>query len=172
MVGAGTVRTERYGRLVRDAARREQRRAGGLAADPLAIVVSASLRLPSDLPLLRDRDSRVVVVTASDGQLANCPARVAYLRSSPVDLPAALARLRVEHGVRAILCEGGPQLNASLLAAELVDELFLTTNPLLAGAAGARTIVDGAALRAPVELKLLWLLECGGELFARYAVGA
>ncbi|MGI8729257.1 MAG: dihydrofolate reductase family protein, partial [Solirubrobacteraceae bacterium] len=36
MVGAGTLRTERYGRLVPDPHRREQRVAAGLAADPLA----------------------------------------------------------------------------------------------------------------------------------------
>ncbi|MEA2129562.1 MAG: hypothetical protein QOJ85_2453, partial [Solirubrobacteraceae bacterium] len=67
MVGAGTVRTERYGRLVRDGARREQRRAAGLEPDPLAIVVSGSLVLPPDVPLLQDPEQRIVVVTASDG---------------------------------------------------------------------------------------------------------
>src|SRR5215212_2961959 len=41
MVGAGTIRAERYGRIVRKPERREQRVAGGLAADPLAVVVSA-----------------------------------------------------------------------------------------------------------------------------------
>ena len=172
MVGAGTLRTERYGRLVRDAARREQRRAAGLAPDPLAIVVSGSMRLPADVPLLQDRDSRVVVVTASDGVIEGCAAQVEYLRSSPVDLAAALARLRGDHGVRSILCEGGPHLNASLLAAGLIDELFLTTVPKLAGGAGALTIVADAPLREPLALELVWLLESAGELFARYAVGA
>src|SRR3954452_20601907 len=45
MVGAGPVRTERYGRIVRAPERRARREAEGLAADPLAIVVSASLNL-------------------------------------------------------------------------------------------------------------------------------
>ena len=170
MVGAGTVRTERYGRLVRDPARREQRMAAGLAADPLAIVVSGSLQLPADVPLLQDPDSRVVVVTASDGVLEGCEATVEYLRSSPVDLPGALTALRASHDVRSILCEGGPRLNASLLAAGLLDELFLTTVPKLAGGAGALTIVGDAPLREPAGLSLVWLLEAEGELFARYAL--
>jgi riboflavin-specific deaminase-like protein len=171
MVGARTLRTERYGRLVPDAARREQRSAAGLAPEPLAIVVSGSLDLPPDLPLLRDPSSRVLVVTASDGVVGDdCAADVQYLRSAPVDLAAVLARLRAEHGVRSILCEGGPTLNASLLAAGLVDELFLTTVPMLAGAAGALTIAGGAPLREPLRLELVWLLESAGELFARYAL--
>src|SRR3954470_6622793 len=57
MVGAGTVRTERYGRLVRDPELRERRVAEGLAPDPLAVVVSARLRLPPDTPLLQDEHS-------------------------------------------------------------------------------------------------------------------
>lgn len=170
MVGAGTARAERYGRLVRDPARREQRVAAGLAPDPLAIVVSGSLRLPADVPLLQDPDSRVVLITASDGVIEGCAASVEYLRSSPVDLPGALAALRAEHGVRSILCEGGPHLNASLLADGLIDELFLTTVPKLAGRAGALTIMGEAPQREPLDLRLVWLLEAEGELFARYAL--
>ena len=170
MVGAGTVRTERYGRLVRDADRREQRRAAGLQDDPLAIIVSGSLGIPPDLPLLQDPEQRVVFVTADDGEIPGCAAQVSYVRSSPVDLPAALATLRTEHGVRSILCEGGPHLNGSLLAAGLVDELFLTTAPVLAGGADPLTIVEGYAPEEPVALELVWLLAAGSELFARYAL--
>ncbi|MGH2919232.1 MAG: dihydrofolate reductase family protein [Solirubrobacteraceae bacterium] len=171
MVGAGTLRVERYGRLVRDEHRRDQRRAFGLDPDPLAIVVSASLNLPRDLPLLQDPSSRGVVITSSEAELEGAAAQVEYLRSSPVDLPAALARLRTEYGVRSILCEGGPHLNASLLADGLLDELFLTTVPKLGGAAGALSIMDDAPLGELLALRLLWLLESGGELFARYAIG-
>jgi riboflavin-specific deaminase-like protein len=170
MVGAGTLRTERYGRLVRDPHRREQRALAGLAADPLAIVVSGRLDLPADLPLLHDPASRLVVVTSSAASLPAVEAQVSYLRCTPVDLTRALARLRAEHGVRSILCEGGPSLNASLLAAGLVDELFLTTVPKLAGGAGALTIVGAAPLEAPLGARLGWLLEHDGELFARYRV--
>ena len=170
MVGAGTVRTERYGRLVRDPARREQRRAAGLEPDPLAIVVSGRLDLPADVPLLQDPAQRVVVVTASEAVIAGCAAQVEYLRSAPVDLRAALELLRAEHGVRSILCEGGPHLNGSLLADGLIDELFLTTVAKLAAGAGALTIVQGGAVDEPRALELVWLLAAGSELFARYAL--
>jgi riboflavin-specific deaminase-like protein len=171
MVGAGTVRAERYGRLVRDPHRREQRAAAGLAADPLAIVVSGRLDLSCELPLLADAASHVVVITASDASIDGCAARVEYLRSSPVDVRAALARLRAQHGVRSILCEGGPSLNGTLLAGGLIDELFLTTVGKLAGGAGALTIIGSSPIDEPVGVRLLSLCECDGELFARYAVG-
>ena len=170
MAGAGTVRLERYGRLVRDESRRAARAARGQEPDPLAVVVSRSLNLPADVPLLQDPGSRVVIVTSSDTELAGVAADVTYLRES--DLAVALRRLRAEHGVRSILCEGGPDLNASLLPAGLVDELFLSIAPVLAGTAGALTIVDGAPLEAPVALDLVWLLESDGQLFARYALSA
>ena len=170
MVGAGTLRVERYGRIVRDAERREQRRLAGLQPDPLAIVVSGSLDLPADLPLLQDPDSRVVVITASEASIDGARADVQYLRypAGGIDLAAALAQLRSENRVRSILCEGGPHLNASLVANGLIDELFLTTSPQLAGGAGVLSIMDDALLGAPLALTLLSLCEHAGELFARY----
>ena len=94
MVGAGTLRAERYGRIVPDPQRREQRVAAGLEADPLAIVVSGRLDLPADLPLLHDPSSRVLVVTAVETALEGCAAEVSYLRGAPIDLAAALAEAR------------------------------------------------------------------------------
>ncbi|MGH3770587.1 MAG: RibD family protein [Pseudonocardiaceae bacterium] len=173
MVGARTVRIERYGRLVRDPRSQQRRVARGLAPEPLAIVVSGRLSLTPDLPLLADPHSRVVVLTASDADIDECAAQVSYLRPAPseeMDLSAMLARLRTEHGVRSVLCEGGPTLNASLLPAGLVDELFLSIAPALAGSAGSRSILDRAPLAVPGGLELVWLLESGSQLFARYAL--
>ena len=85
----------------------------------------------------------------------------------PADLPQLLRSLRAE-GVEALLCEGGPTLHGSLQAADLVDELFLTIAPKLAGA-GAPSILEGG-LTEPIGLRLAWLLEEDGELFARYTV--
>src|SRR3954451_15613066 len=111
MVGAGTISTERYGRIVRKPERREKRAAEGLAPAPLAVVVSARMRLPPDLPLLQDEDSTVVVCTASSEELPDTPAEVHYLRgTADIDLEVRplLERVRSEFGVRSVLCEGGP----------------------------------------------------------------
>jgi 5-amino-6-(5-phosphoribosylamino)uracil reductase len=173
LVGAGTIRTERYGRLVRDPKLRQRRVERGLAADPLAIIVSRTLTLSPELPLLVDPHSQVVVLTGSEAELPGCAARVSYLRPAlgeKLDLSAMLHRLRTEYGVRSVLCEGGPNLNATLLPAGVIDELFLSIAPTLAGSAGSLSIVGRAPLTEPVGLVLVWLLESGGQLFARYRI--
>ena len=70
--------------------------------------------------------------------------------------------------MRALLCEGGPTLNRALLAAGVVDELFLTLSPLLAGNADAPRIVEGEDLPHPAALQLAWVLRHGDELYLRY----
>lgn len=166
MAGAGTVRVERYARLVHDELRPLRERFG-TRPDPLGVVVSRSLRLPADLPLLNEPGRDVAVITESTGTLPAVPARVHYLRMA---LPDALGALRAEHGVRAIVCEGGPNLNASLLPTGLADELHLCIAPTLAGGADPLTILSGPALDPPLGLTLVWLLESGGWLFARYTI--
>lgn len=84
-----------------------------------------------------------------------------------VDLPALL-RVQREQGVRALLCEGGPTLHRSLQELGLVDELFLTIAPKLAGDGSPNLL--SVALPGIVDLDLVWLLEDEGELFARYRV--
>ena len=177
MAGAATARTERYGRMVRDPTRREKREREGLASDPLACVVSGSLAGLAELPLLAAPQQAVALVTGASGEIGPTQATVHYVRAARedasvggVDLAAALGTLRAEHGVRSILCEGGPTLNAELLRAGLVDELFLSVAPKLVGGAGALTIVAGAAMPEPVELELVWVLEHEGELYLRLRV--
>jgi riboflavin-specific deaminase-like protein len=169
MVGAGTVRAERYGRVAKAEELREKRRREGLEPDPLAVIVSARLDLPADLPLLQEPEQRVVVATGSDTELLGVTAQVEYLRVGD-DLPLLAARLREEYGVRSVLCEGGPTLNSYLLAAGLVDELFLTLSPKLTGGAAALTIVAGRELLEPTELAPVWVLDAGGELFTRWRI--
>jgi riboflavin-specific deaminase-like protein len=175
MAGAGTVRTERYGRMVKSDELRERRVRDGLAPDPLALVVSARLNLPADLPLLQDPESHVAVLTASGDTLPDVPARVEVLRGEMADdgsglvLAPLLRKLRDERGVRSILCEGGPALNDGLLREGLVDELFLALAPKIA-AGEAMTVVTGAPLRPPPELELVTVLEAESNLFMRYRV--
>jgi riboflavin-specific deaminase-like protein len=169
MVGAGTVRIERYGRMAKTDELRDKREREGLARDPVAVVVSARLDLPADLPLLNEPEQRVVIATGSDASLPGLRGQVEYARVGD-DLPLLMARLREDHGVRSVLCEGGPTLNSHLLAAGLVDELFLTLNPKLAGGASALTIVAGRELVEPVELDLVSVAEGDGDLFTRWGV--
>lgn len=76
-----------------------------------------------------------------------------------------------ERGHRLILSEAGPHGFGALVAAGLVDELFLTLSPLLAGAehTSRSALVEGVdLLPLHVEGRLLGLRRQGSHLFARY----
>ncbi len=177
LVGAGTVRAERYGPLVRDAAVRRRRVERGLSEQPLACIVSGRVALPSDLPLLADERSHVVILTPSDASLTGARAQLDYVRAErdgALELPRALSELRERYGVRTLLCEGGPHLNAELLLAGVVDELFVSLSPMLAGGEGTTgeslRIIAGAEFDEPLALELLSTLESDSHLFLRYRV--
>jgi riboflavin-specific deaminase-like protein len=169
MVGAGTVRAERYGRMTKSDELRAAREAEGLAAHPLAVVVSARLDLHTDLPLLNEPEQPVLIATGSEAVLDGLGQQVIYERTGD-DLQLLMSRLRERHGVRSVVCEGGPTLNSHLFAAGLVDELWLTLNPKVAGGAAALTIVAGRELVEPAELERVSVAEGDGDLFTRWRV--
>lgn len=150
MVGAETVRVESYGPL-----------------EPAAVLVTRSVQVPPDVGLLKAPGNRVVVCTPSpDRELPACAADVSYLRGT---LEEGVRRLRTELGMRSVLCEGGPQLLGDLVRAGLVDELHLVIAPKIAAGPDPLTIVTGAALDPPADLRLLSVHESGGYLFLRYS---
>jgi riboflavin biosynthesis pyrimidine reductase len=167
MIGAGTMRAERYGRIIGDSAKRELRERSGLAPDPLVVIVSGSLDLPWDAPLFTAGEGRVLILTASEAEPPETATPLQLQRhEGAVNLTEALKRLGREHGVRALLSEGGPHLHEQLQADGLVNELFLTIAPKLSGGEAPR-ILEGP-LPGIVDFDLAWLLEEDGELFARY----
>jgi riboflavin biosynthesis pyrimidine reductase len=171
MVGAETIRVESYGRAINSAEARARREAEGLPADIATVLVTRRVSLPAGVGLLRAPENTVIVLTPSeDGELpAEAQATVAYLREP--DITEGLRRLRSEHGLRSIVCEGGPNLNATLLPAGLVDELHLVYAPKLAGGRDPLTILGGDELDPAIDLELVTLHESGGYLFCRYRIG-
>jgi riboflavin-specific deaminase-like protein len=167
MIGAGTMRAERYGRVVPDPEKRARRERDGLPHDPLAVVISGRLDIPWDATLFTEGGGQVLIFTASETEAPETRTPVGIVRhQGKVDLAAMLTHLRTERGVRALLCEGGPRVHAQLIELGLVDELFVTHAPKLAGGEGP-TLAEGLPeLERPLELA--WLLEQDGELFARY----
>ena len=167
MIGAGTMRAERYGRVLADQAERERREQIGLPRDPLMVIVSGRLDLPWDAPLFTAGAGRVLIFTASEAEPPQTATAVRIVRHERfVDVVEALRQLRQEHGIRALLCEGGPGLHNELEGAGVVDDLFLTIAPKLSGGEAPR-IIEGD-LPGVAELELGWLLEQEGELFVRY----
>lgn len=167
MVGAGTMRAERYGRMVSDPNLRAYRERTGLAHDPLGVIVSNRLELPWDAGLFTDGGGRVVIFTASDQEPPETATPVTIVRHPDgVELDRAMEWLRVERGICSVLCEGGPTLHGRLREGGLADELFLTIAPKIAGGEGPR-ILEGA-LPDIDNVELAWLLASESELFGRY----
>jgi riboflavin-specific deaminase-like protein len=167
MIGAGTMRAERYGRMVSDPDFRAYRERTGLAHDPLGVIVSNRLELPWDAGLFTDGGGEVVVFTASEEEPPETATPVTVVRHPEgVELERALEWLLAEREIKSILCEGGPTLHGRLREGGLADELFLTIAPKIAGGEGPR-ILEGA-LPDIDQVELAWLLESKGELFARY----
>jgi riboflavin biosynthesis pyrimidine reductase len=158
LVGAGTARAEGY----------------RPTAVPIALV-SRSLDLDLGGALFADPVHRTLVITCatSDPVRRAEVARAADLvvaGDADVDLAAAVADLR-ERGLRRVDCEGGPSLLAAVAAAGLLDEVCLTTAPLLVAGDSSR-ITRGPRLPVPLPLRLTQVLEEDGFLFARYRVEA
>jgi riboflavin biosynthesis pyrimidine reductase len=111
--------------------------------NPLLVIVSGSGRLGLERAIFRTPTMRTVVITTSAGRDALEKAGAAKLTSVQIQAldssdgtiaPGAILRLLYTHlGVRRLLHEGGPSLFGQFLAAESVDELFLTLSPQIAG---------------------------------------
>jgi riboflavin biosynthesis pyrimidine reductase len=104
------------------------------------------------------------------GRLPAASAVVALGEDEELAPEAIVAALR-ERGHRLVLCEAGPHTFGSLLAARVVDELFLTLSPLLAGDAGAGSrfrLVEGASLDPLLNGRLLSIRRHAEHAFLRY----
>lgn len=124
LVGAGTARAEQY---------------GPPSAPHLRIaVVTSSCELNFESPLFAS--GKGIVVTHLDAPQVPVESIRAGHRS--IDLGEVLEQLHAQ-GVRRVLAEGGPQLNAALLAADLADVVHLTVSPQLMGSRGS-SWVNGA----------------------------
>src|SRR6201999_2288154 len=171
LIGPGTVRAEGYARLVGNPERRAAREAAGLAPDPLTVLISRRFDIPWEAGLFAAPSQPVIVYTSADAvrDRPDMPAPVEIVALPECTPAAALADLRAR-GVRALLSEGGPTLFHGLLAAGLVDELFLTLSPLLTGDAAEAAILSAPRLDAPVRSRLRWVLRSEQELFLRYTI--
>ncbi|MFF0376068.1 pyrimidine reductase family protein [Actinoplanes missouriensis] len=168
IVAAGTVRAENYDALRLTPAARAWRTAAGLPEFPLMVIVSGSLDLDPDQLIFSDAPIRPIVITHSRARAADRlteVAEVVALGDDRVDL-AAMVRLLHERGAGQLLCEGGPGLLGSLIAADLVDELCLTVAPLLVGGGAGRIAhgPDGPGRR----MRLRHVLTREDMLFLRY----
>lgn len=161
LVGAGTVRAEGYGRI----------EAPEGSAAPAIVVASNSGIMPDS----------VVHSPSHDGGVPRGPAFLATAQTAPqtqagvrrivhgedaLDERGLLEQL-FARGSRSVLCEGGPHLLTSLLERGLVDELAVTTSPLLVGAVSRLQLTT-----APLDIDVEWRggAVLDGTLFALWRI--
>ncbi|MEO9174825.1 MAG: dihydrofolate reductase family protein, partial [Gaiellales bacterium] len=189
VIGAGTFRVARRhqwspGGLVPDeAAAFDAHRAaadgGAVERAPLYVVTAAGDVDPAHAAFTTP-ETRVSILTTEAGAEALdgvLPAQVEVLalgRGATIGAAAIVQCIAARSG-GLILCEGGPTLLGDLLRAELVDELFITQAPQLAGRDALHRrlgLVEGFAAtpdEAP-RLQLHSLRRADDHLFLRYAV--
>jgi riboflavin biosynthesis pyrimidine reductase len=169
--GAGTLRaTDIWLRVGDDLA--AQRELDDRPANPTGVVIAGAHAVPADSRWFAGDEARILVVGA-DNPMTEAPAGTELLRS-PHERPEpawVLDRLS-ERGIGSILLEGGPHLNASFLAADLIDEVYWTVGAHLLGTDALRMIVpiEGGSpfAHAPRRGVLASVMRHESELFLRY----
>lgn len=170
MVGAGTARADDPMLTVRGF---------DVARQPVRIVVSRRLDLPlmsqlartaSDVPLWlchgKDADAALTEAwTGLGARLIPCA-----LIGRQLDMRAVLLALG-EAGLTRVFCEGGGALAASLLAADMVDELAIFTAGLAIGAEGLPGIgaLGLSRLDEAPRFDLIEARAVGGDILHRWA---
>lgn len=192
LTGGGTLRVTRRHTWVPEAvfpadaaAYAALRAAEGRPPLPALVVLSASGDLPADAAALRVPGQELIVATTAAGAararatLGERPGLSYHITDGDdVDLAALLRHLREERGVRQLLSEGGARVYGALIAAGLVDEIFLTRSPVVVGsppppARPRPSLVEGVAFSPdrPPTLRLISLRRHGSYLFERALFG-
>ncbi len=186
LVGAGTARAERY-RPASSAGLWTGLRPEGAPPPPVALV-TASLHLGGCEQLLTvpAGSSQTILITTSaaaaeHGAAIAGRAKIIEAGQDTVDLRAGFGAL-ADLGYASILTEGGPTLLGQLADTGLLDELCLTTSPVLAAGTAGRIITplpadrqakpatgEGAGRATAVsQLRLAHVLADDSFLFSRY----
>ena len=154
----------------------ELRARRGRPEQPLVVVVTTGASLDPAHQVLESGALVLTTEAAASRLRASLPGAaevVAVNDAETVDLSHALGVLR-DRGCSVILTEAGPSMFGSFVASRLVDELFLTVSPVLAGrAATARLgLVEGVELvpQTRVVGRLRSVRTNGSHLFLRYGL--
>jgi riboflavin-specific deaminase-like protein len=174
LVGAATVRMEKYGPARSSLEAQAERLARGQTPRPPIVVVSRSVSFDWDTPFFVDADPPPILLLPADTdrrqlRRARQSAEVITAGNGTVDLPGALSELR-DLGVKMLLCEGGPTLNTEILRAQLIDEICVTFTPKLAPGGYPRGMFAPAADSLSPSLSIIHVLEEEGFLYVRYRI--
>lgn len=168
LVGAGTIRAERYNPMRARPDYQEARAAAGLRTAPVVVIVSRSLDLPWEEPLFRESAQQPIVLTGVHDP-TSAALRIAQTHADVEQIEGLEAGSMIgalhARGLSRIVCEGGAQLLTDIAAADLIDEYDITIAPILTGV--GHGIVDGP-LGDIKRLQLAHAIADDGFIFAKY----
>ena len=160
----------------------KQRELQGKPPQPVQIVCSRSSQFDPNLRffqqpvprwLLTGQDSRETALPSPYAMTNSKFDRIIYAKTAggEIDWIDAFQQL-ANFDIKRLAILGGGKLVASVLAAGLVDELWLTVCPLILGGADAPTPVEGEGFLADLapKLQLLAVKQVGQEVFLHYRV--
>lgn len=151
----------------------------GLSEYNLRVIVSGRGTLNPRADIFRHRFSPIIVITSARASLRNVRQLrevaddVEVFGDNELDFRAAFDWLGRKWHARKILCEGGGELDSTLLQQNLVDEIYITICPLIFGGRHAPTMADGIGAQSvdeAVKVRLKSLQRIGQELFLVYRV--
>jgi riboflavin biosynthesis pyrimidine reductase len=158
------------------------RAAEGRREHPLQVFVSKDGELPWDAEVFAHEELEVVVATAGPAprNVPPCAARVEFVpfMNGGVDVGALAQVLSARHGVRTIVCEGGPRLYGTMLRDGLALDEFVTLSPLMLGDDGVGahrpSLVEGVrfAPGSAARSRLLSVRAGGDHLYLRSRYGS
>jgi len=144
----------------------------GLKPQPDVVIVSASLDIPlAAIKSLHNRRIWVLTVKGVDAsrckQLEDIGVRVVQMDGKSVQ-GKTLRYFLINQGYRSAYMIAGPAVHHTLLAAGVLNRLFLTTHLSLLGHDEFHTILQGDMAAVKAELCSLYLDDEGGQMFGQY----
>lgn len=189
VIGAGTLRAEpdhlwtpEHISPPEATAYQELRRTLGRPEPPRLVVLTTRGNLPVGAVALELGALVLTTAAGADrlrGRLPTASTVVALSDGEHLE-PAPVLRMLEDQGHLVVLSEGGPTLIGHLVQAQLLDELFLTLSPVLAGRSSREghdrrlALVEGAAFPPDTlpRASLLSVRKDSSHLFLRYQLAA
>ena len=179
MCGARTIES---GNIAMDAGGKkyeQQRVSNGLEKQNLRVLISGSGSINPASRIFKNRNSPIIIFVSKQAskkrlaKLKKVADEIVVYGNKTVSLCQSLKYLHQKWNTKRLLCEGGGELNFTLIRLGLVDELHLTICPCLLGGRKAPTIADGNGflrLSKATKLKLTNQKRIGDELFTTWKI--
>ncbi len=175
LVGRGTAEADNMSMTIPAEDLRAERLARGQAEHPVRVLISNSGKIPATLKVFTNTAAPTLIYSteampAASREELQGHAELHLTAAKTVPLGWVLDDLQANHGVRTVVCEGGPTLLKALLAEDLLDEMFVTIAPKIFGGKEAPTMTGrgGSFLPQTRHFRLKNFFVENNEVYCHY----